>query len=191
MIEFLSIRQFFSDRVLQLNASLRVNQGDMIHLTGHNGCGKTTLIELMCHIQRGDVSMQIDNRPIAFRDPAYCQRINYISLNDRLPEYVCVGQYLAHCNASMWPLVSELDPKMKIMQLSSGQRQKLRLAKLLDQRPYIFLDEPFNALDASAVDMLSEYFIQLQQQGITLIYASHISGPSTKRVNCEEIISIQ
>jgi ABC-2 type transport system ATP-binding protein len=57
---------------------------------------------------------------------------------------------------------------------SMGMRKKTALAACLLSRPEVlFMDEPFNGLDAHAVQVLSLLFQQLTSQGTTLFFSSH------------------
>lgn len=78
-----------------------------------------------------------------------------------------VGQALELCGISHWAA-------RKVQTLSSGQRQRVMLARAVAQdTPIMLLDEPTNFLDVEATDEVFQFLSHLAQQGKIIIVATH------------------
>ena len=191
VLEFLKITHELGERTFSLRTTLSFTSDCVVRLTGCNGCGKTTLLDLMSHLQRGEVKMRYQGREIAFRDPSYCQKVNYISLHDPLPEFMTVADYINYQKfPADSPLVRDMNSRQKIAKLSSGMRQRLRLLPMMQDAAIHYIDEPYNALEAAHCEMLDQMVENKAKNGQLIIYASHIAGYSTQELDCEAIISL-
>lgn len=78
-----------------------------------------------------------------------------------------VEQAVELCGISHWA-------ECKVQTLSSGQRQRVMLARAVAQdTPIMLLDEPTNFLDVEATDEMFQLFSHLAQQGKIIIVATH------------------
>ena len=78
-----------------------------------------------------------------------------------------VEQALELCGISHWA-------ECKVQTLSSGQRQRVMLARAVAQdTPIMLLDEPTNFLDVEATDEVFQLLSHLAQQGKIIIVATH------------------
>ena len=78
-----------------------------------------------------------------------------------------VEQALELCGISHWA-------ERKVQTLSSGQRQRVMLARAVAQdTPVLLLDEPTNFLDVEATDEVFQLLSHLAQQGKIIIVATH------------------
>lgn len=194
--------------VQNLNVQLSANQ--VLHLVGRNGVGKSTLLAMLVGlvpIQQGAVSW---NRLTPLEWSSL-----YISHHKAIDDFLSVQQNLAFlCHLQIQDykhqplecltqiqkpeLVTELLTKINlewhaqepVMLLSSGQKQRLQLAKLwldwhvitlfpkteqirfAEQRLWV-LDEPFTALDADFVQHTQELCNRFCQLGGRIIITSH------------------
>jgi len=66
------------------------------------------------------------------------------------------------------------DSNKHVSKYSLGMRQRLGIAQALMERPrLLILDEPMNGLDNEGVDDMRRLFLNLRDQGVTMIIASH------------------
>ena len=76
--------------------------------------------------------------------------------------------------------------KKKVVKYSLGMRQRLGIAQAIMENPSVLiLDEPFNGLDKNGVAEMRALFLQLKQDGKTIIMASHSSDDIN--VLCDEV----
>lgn len=164
---------------------LRLGPG-LVWLGGANGSGKSTLLRALAGVlplAAGRVEIagaDLHQEPSRAR-----QQLGHLSDSPHLFPYLTPRELLRTSNAirqleptageSMlveWIGASALDAS--IGTLSSGQRRKVALVAALVHDPAVLLlDEPTNALDAAAVDDLGRLLQRRQQQGRTIVVASH------------------
>ena len=66
--------------------------------------------------------------------------------------------------------------KTRLMYLSSGERKKLELLRLiLEQKKFWILDEPYNHLDDISVDILNQTFLDHINNDGMILFASHFN----------------
>jgi len=154
------------DRELYAGVGFSLGDGELLHLAGPNGCGKATLLRMLCGLvepARGEVRWQ--GKAIAkwgeeyFRQVAHLGHANAVKGDLSCRENLQFSTTLAGAAASPDAVDAALE-RMDLLDrgelpsrfLSQGQKRRLALARLLlsDTRLWI-LDEPFNALDVAAV----------------------------------------
>ena len=170
--------------------SLKVGRGEIFGFFGPNGAGKTTCIKVLCGLTNatlGEASvLGIDalKRPIQVRN-----NISILSEETRFYEEMTPRRYLnmfgkfnlmkrsdrlAAINkaADLADLRGFID--QRIASLSQGQRQRVSLARvLLQDKPLVFLDEPFEGVDIIHRRKLREHFRKYVDEGNTIFFTSH------------------
>jgi ABC-2 type transport system ATP-binding protein len=160
-------------------------------LVGPNGAGKTTLLRCLAALDEPlEGSIEVDGVDVR-RNPRLChERVGYLSdffgLYEALPVRRCL-QYAASAHripppergAAIARAAERLDVEplldKRAGELSRGQRQRLAIAQAIVHEPRVLLlDEPASGLDPDARIALSELFLQLGAQGMTLLVSSHI-----------------
>lgn len=149
----------FDETVLFPPVSLEIDPGGWSCLLGPSGCGKSTILRLIAGLETGvTFEGQVragDGRPIA-------GRVAYMAQTDLLLPWldvlgnVTLGARLrgeAPDRSAAEELVARLGLEShahkRPSKLSGGQRQRVALARtLIEDRPFVLLDEPFSALDA-------------------------------------------
>ena len=151
--------------------SLEIRAGEMVALLGPNGSGKSTLLSIAIGALKSDRGeVLFDNRPIAmFSRREIAQRMAMVAQQGdiRFPmtalEYVLTGRF-AYTNAVGFDSPRDVEIAMQALgdtdaaqfahrrfnQLSSGERQRVALARSLAQQPrLLLLDEPTANADIS------------------------------------------
>jgi ABC-2 type transport system ATP-binding protein len=169
------------------NLDLSINAGGVHALVGPNGAGKTTLIKILMNILRatsGTASVAgIDSSKISGK--AF-QTIGYVSENQKLPDWMRVGNFLKYLRPfyPTWDthlesqLVQQFDLPLdrKLKHLSRGMQMKAALASALAFRPkLIILDEPFSGLDPMVRDELGQALVDRAADS-TIFLSSHDLG---------------
>ncbi len=153
-------KEYFDHQVLN-DVSFSINSGDRIGLVGINGSGKTTLLKIITGLEFQDGG-QINKTPNNLT-------IGYVPQTIDFPVSEDVTQGLAISlgidEGEIYKIYIALD-KLNINDLalkpfeilSSGQKTKVYLARLLVQKPDILLlDEPTNHLDIKSLEWLENY----------------------------------
>jgi heme exporter protein A len=158
------------DRLLFRNLSFTMKAGDALHIAGSNGVGKSSLLRIVAGLapafagnveQRGSVGL-IDERP---------------ALDPHLPLGKALGFWQGLDSAAEMPLarlgLSEL-LDVPVRYLSTGQKKRAALARLIGQRaPVWLLDEPLNGLDRHAVELTERLVAEHCAGGGIALIASH------------------
>ena len=172
------------------NINFEIEKNKTIGLLGPNGCGKTTSIGMLLGlIKPSSGEIIIDNKNLEnYSRNDILARINFASPYIELPKKLTVRQNLEvygrlygvnNLNKRIDEIAEDLDIKnfykRKTGELSSGQKNRVSLAKSLINKPEIlFLDEPTASLDPDIGDFVRSYIqnYRLKNQ-VTILLASH------------------
>ncbi len=157
-----------------------IERGQMHAVIGPNGCGKTAAAKLIMDMIKPDVS-DIDfegvsrrditmapQKPYMLHDSVYNNLVYPLKVRGIKPDRAAADAWLETCGL--------LDMKKQYAPtLSSGQQQKLSLARALIFRPkIIIIDECLSNLDPDSVELFEGVFREIQRErGATWIIISH------------------
>ena len=170
--------------------NFQIEKNKTIGLLGPNGCGKTTTIGMMLGlVSPTEGEILIENKSIkSFKRDDILKRFNFASPYVELPKKLTVKQNLEiygrlygikNLNERMNEISSDLDIKnfyeRKTGELSSGQKNRVSLAKSLINKPEILLlDEPTASLDPDIGDFIRSYIQDYKKNNrVTVLLASH------------------
>jgi ABC-2 type transport system ATP-binding protein len=161
-------------------------------LVGMNGAGKTTLLNAMAgYVKPVSGSVKIQERPLHRSDLAFLETENFFY------SYITGREYLGLFRVPPgapgledWNRVFRLPLDQLVDGYSSGMKRKLALAGVLMQdRPLVILDEPFNGLDLESSRLLGMIIGKLREKGKTVIITSHILESLTGICDCIHMIA--
>ncbi len=176
------------DRVLfsQLNFSVKPHQA--LILEGDNGCGKTSLLRILCGIRLPDQGQVMWNGlSIQESISEYYQDMVYVGHLDGVKGDLSVAENLRMCTAlgsrsgmSIEDALNKVSlsgyEDVRAQVLSAGQRRRVALASLLLRRCLLWiLDEPFTALDRTSRGVFENIMSRHLNQGGMIILTSHHS----------------
>jgi heme exporter protein A len=161
-----------------------VHAGEILHLRGPNGCGKTTLLRTLAglrpplagKVERGEQACSFLGHHDGWSEDLSAR------LNLELFAQLHGGDVAALAGQLVVPaLLKELGvPDRAVRYLSAGQRRKLALARLrLTMHPLLLLDEPFDALDTHGCAWLTA-LAHAYQSGLAgaIVLTSHQALPA-------------
>ena len=171
------------------NISFKIGKGKIIGLLGPNGCGKSTTIGMMLGlIKPSSGTVIINSQNIEQNRTSLLEKMNFISPYVELPKKLTVEENLKvygrlYGVKNLEDKISDLMEKLNLIgfksrktgELSSGQKNRVSLAKALINDPEILLlDEPTASLDPDVGDYIRSYIEDYaSNNGATILLASH------------------
>ena len=189
IIEVKKLNKIYDKTIAVKDLSFVINKGKIIGLLGPNGCGKTTTIAMILGLVKptsGEVIIKRKN--IEKERINLLEKMNFISPYVELPKKLTVEENLKvyaglygvkNVNEKISELVNELRLnkflKKKTGELSSGQKNRISLAKALINDPEILmLDEPTASLDPDTGDFVRSFIENYSSKtNVTILLASH------------------
>ncbi|MEK6280540.1 MAG: ABC transporter ATP-binding protein [Acidobacteriota bacterium] len=173
------------------NLDLRVHRGSFFGFLGPNGAGKSTTIKMLTGLLAPTSGkIQVLGRDIVSEPLEVKRRIGVVPEDLNLFERLTGAEMLAFTGrmyglgkaeiAERAPELLDLmelrdEPRKLIVEYSHGMKKKLSLACALIHRPEIlFLDEPFEGIDAIASRTLKDLLSRLTRRGLTVFLTSHV-----------------
>ena len=188
-IEINNLNKSFGNILAVKNINFKIDKGTIIGLLGPNGCGKsTTICMLLGLIKPTSGTVVINGQNIENNRTNLLEKMNFISPYIELPKKLTVEENLKvygrlYGVKNLESKISELMEKLNLTQfkkrktgeLSSGQKNRVSLAKALVNDPEILLlDEPTASLDPDVSDYIRTFIEDFaSKKGTTILLASH------------------
>ena len=190
-IEIKNLNKEYNNILVVKNINFTINKGSIVGLLGPNGCGKTTTIGMLLGLIKptsGTVFINGQNIENENNRTKILEKVNFISPYVELPKKLTVEENLKvygklygvnNLQDKISDLMKQLNlfefKKRKTGELSSGQKNRVSLAKALINEPEIlFLDEPTVSLDPDVGDYIRTYIEGFaSKKGTTILLASH------------------
>ena len=189
-IEVKNLTKKFNSITAVNNISFKIEKNNTLGLLGPNGCGKTTSIGMMLGlITPTSGEILIDGVKLDSKNRIkLLSLMNFASPYIELPKKLTVKQNL-EVYARMYGVINK-DERIKDLiedlnlnqflnkktgELSSGQKNRVSLAKSLINKPkLLFLDEPTASLDPDIGDFVRQYLEKYKKENdLTVLLASH------------------
>ena len=149
------------ERTIFANVNFSISAGSILLLRGANGCGKSSLLQILAGLLLPDTG-SISSQGNAAASDGYMRCLRYVGHGNGIKEHLTAEENLLFYSRfrgwkTLAPLAvlqqAGLSPQAGLMaaELSAGQRRRLALARLLLAPAFLWLlDEPCNALDKKA-----------------------------------------
>jgi general L-amino acid transport system ATP-binding protein len=196
LVEISRLDKWFGTYQALKDVSLTVRRGERVLLIGPSGSGKSTLLRCVNRLEtpnRGEV--RVDG--LSLDDPQHADQIRreigmvfqqfnlfpHLSVLEnltlapirvlKLPRREAEDLAMSYLERVRIPEQARKFPR----QLSGGQQQRVAIARALCMKPKLMLfDEPTSALDPEMVAEVLEVMIELAEEGMTMLCATHEMG---------------
>lgn len=169
------ITKSFKEETVLKDVVLSVPKGKICGIIGRNGSGKTVLFKCICgllQVDKGDI--QVDHRQIGaiIEEPGF---LGQYSGRKNLELLASISGKKISNYQKILKMVGLLEAgDKKVRKYSMGMKQRLGIAQaIMEDQNIIILDEPMNGLDNAGVEEMRKLFLNLREQGKTILLASH------------------
>ncbi|MHA1718303.1 MAG: ATP-binding cassette domain-containing protein [Promethearchaeota archaeon] len=190
-LEVRSISKEYKDVKALNNVSFSIKKGEILGYIGPNGAGKTTTIKILVGLiqnYNGDIKIYENEKILKKQD--FFKILGYLPQEVGFQEWRTVDHALKTFGRLSKIPEDQLNNRIievlktvglsdvrnkKIIHLSGGMQQKLRLAQALLHKPkLLILDEPMTGLDPTSRYQMKKIIKTLMEQNITIFFSSHI-----------------
>ena len=187
--------------VLQ-ETTLSLEAGKIYGFIGRNGSGKTVLFKIICGLLLPSTGTATVNGAQLGKDRDFAPDVGIMIETPNFIPYASALRNLTDLAAIQKKITKEdvrsairrvgLDDTSKkpVGKYSLGMRQRLGIAQAIMENPsLLILDEPMNALDNEGVADMRTLFLQMKEEGKTILLASHSSEDIA--ILCDEVFEME
>ena len=188
-LEIIELSKVYNKKEAVKNISFKINYNEIIGILGPNGCGKTTTIGMILGLLKPSKGkVLINGVSIEQKRVELLNDLNFISPYIELPKKLSVKQNLEvygrlYDVKNLKSKIEELTEKLRLNEiinkitgeLSSGQKNRVSLAKSIINNPKVLLlDEPTASLDPETGDFVRRFLEDYQKENkASILLASH------------------
>ena len=188
-IEVINLSKSYKSKQAVNNINFKINENEIVGLLGPNGCGKTTTIGMILGLLKPTSGQVLINGiDIEKKKISLLHKMNFISPYIELPKKLTVKQNLTVYGKlyninNLNERIDYLSNKLRLNnlldkitgELSSGQKNRISLAKALINEPTVLLlDEPTASLDPETGDFVRTFLENYKKEKkISVLLASH------------------
>ena len=188
-IEVINLSKSYKSKQAVDNINFKINENEIVGLLGPNGCGKTTTIGMILGLLKPTSGQVLINGiDIEKNKISLLHKMNFISPYIELPKKLTVKQNLTVYGKlyninNLNERIDYLSNKLRLNnlldkitgELSSGQKNRVSLAKALINEPTVLLlDEPTASLDPETGDFVRTFLENYKKEKkISVLLASH------------------
>ena len=188
-LEVIGLSKIYNNKDAVKDISFKVNKNEIIGILGPNGCGKTTTIGMILGLLKpSNGKVLINGIEIEKKRVDLLNQLNFISPYIELPKKLTVKQNLEvygrlYDVKNLKKKIEMLSEKLRLSEiinkltgeLSSGQKNRVSLAKSIINNPTVLLlDEPTASLDPETGDFVRSFLESYQKENkASILLASH------------------
>ena len=188
-LEVIGLSKIYNNKDAVKDISFKVNKNEIIGILGPNGCGKTTTIGMILGLLKpSNGKVLINGIEIEKKRVDLLNHLNFISPYIELPKKLTVKQNLEvygrlYDVKNLKIKIEMLTEKLRLSEiinkltgeLSSGQKNRVSLAKSIINNPAVLLiDEPTASLDPETGDFVRSFLESYQKENkASILLASH------------------
>lgn len=170
--------------------SFKAGKGEIIGILGPNGAGKTTMLRMLAGImEQSEGTVEIDGQNYKRNSLDIKRKIAFLSGNTKLYNRLSAHELLQMCGKLYGMNIDDINKRekeilkllnieeiknAKIGNLSTGQTQRVGLARCLVHNPqYYILDEATTGLDIISSQIILDFIKEEKKKGKTILYSTH------------------
>ena len=192
-LETRKVSKSFGKIAANVNVDLTVYRGEILAILGENGCGKTTLMNMIAGIYYPDSgSIFVDGEEVVIRSPkdAFAHGIGMIHQHFKLVDLFTAAENIVlgvedgekynikEVNRRVAEIADKygfrIDPKKKIYEMSVSEKQTVEILKVLYRgADILILDEPSAVLTPQETNKLFDVLRRMREDGKSILIITH------------------
>ncbi len=192
-LEMKNVSKYFGSLAANKNVDLTVYRGEILAILGENGCGKTTLMNMIAGIYYPDSgSVFVDGKEAIIHSPkdAFRHGIGMVHQHFKLVDIFTAAENIVlgiddgkkyninEVNRKVSEIADKygfhIDPKKKIYDMSVSEKQTVEILKVLYRgADILILDEPSAVLTPQETDKLFDVLRRMREDGKSILIITH------------------
>ncbi len=185
--------------------SFKADKGEIIGILGPNGAGKTTMLRILAGImEQSEGTVEVDGQNYKKNSLDIKSKIAFLSGNTKLYNRLSVHELIQMCGKLYGMEMNDINKRekeilrllnleeiknAKIGNLSTGQTQRVGLARCLIHKPqYYILDEATTGLDIISSQIILDFIKDEKKKGKTILYSTHYMEEAENI--CDQVIMV-
>ena len=179
ILDVQGIKKSYGSKAVLTDVRLTMGKGELVGITGENGCGKSTILKVLLGVLKPDAGKVQINGSVGycpqdiilfpqltvlenFKYFGAAYDINSETLKERLDYFTSYFRFEKFLND-------------KVENLSGGTKQKVNLClALLNEPELLILDEPYNGFDWNTYNFFWEYAKSLKDKNFSVLIVAHL-----------------
>ncbi len=192
-LEMRKVSKYFGSLAANKDVDLTVHRGEILAILGENGCGKTTLMNMIAGIYYPDSgTMFVNGQEVVIRSPkdAFRHKIGMIHQHFKLVDLFTAAENIVlgvddedkysikDVNRKVQGIADRygfhIDPKKKIYEMSVSEKQTVEIIKVLYRgADILILDEPSAVLTPQETEKLFDVLRRMREDGKSILIITH------------------
>ena len=192
-LETRKVSKYFGSVAANVDVDLEVRRGEILAILGENGCGKTTLMNMIAGIYYPDSgSILVDGKEVVIRSPkdAFACGIGMVHQHFKLVDIFTAAENIVlgindgekysikEVNRKVAEIADKygfhIDPKKKIYEMSVSEKQTVEILKVLYRgADILILDEPSAVLTPQETNRLFDVLCRMREDGKSILIITH------------------
>ncbi len=192
-LEMRNVSKYFGSLAANKNVDLDVYRGEILAILGENGCGKTTLMNMIAGIYFPDSGViSVDGKEVVIKSPkdAFAHGIGMVHQHFKLVDLFTAAENIVlgvndgdkynikEVNRRVAQIADKygfhIDPKKKIYDMSVSEKQTVEILKVLYRgADILILDEPSAVLTPQETEKLFDILRRMREDGKSILIITH------------------